>query len=374
MVDCDFFYRELLKRGIKFFTGVPDSLLKCPCAYINEHTPVSRHIIAANEGAAIALACGYHLATGKIGLVYMQNSGIGNAINPLVSLADKQIYGIPLILLIGYRGRPGEQDEPQHAKQGRITLKLLKTLEIPYRILPQSNSKTKDCLSELIKTAYQRKIPVALVVRKGTFKEYKSLQGRDLASQLTRRQSIRIIVEKLNKNDIVVSTTGKSSRELYECRKELNQGHDRDFLTVGSMGHASQIAMGIALQKPARRIFCIDADGAAIMHMGALSIIGSQKIPNFKHIIINNAAHDSVGGQPTAGSSISFVGVAKACGYKEYMSVFSVKELKKALNRLMVARGPALLEIKVKKGSSPDLGRPKSLKENKVSFMKFISR
>jgi len=373
MVDCGFFYQELNKRGINFFTGVPDSLLKSPCAFISGNAPSSSHIIAANEGGAIALACGHYLATGKMGLVYMQNSGLGNAINPLVSLADREIYGIPLILLIGWRGEPKETDEPQHIKQGKITLKLLNTLGIPYRILPSTDSKAKDCLDYLVKAAYRKKTPVGIVVKKDTFKECRCQTDIELSSDLTREESIRLILDRLNRKDIVISTTGKASRELYECREQLKQGHCRDFLTVGSMGHASQIALAVALEKPSRRVFCIDGDGAVIMHMGSLAVIGSQKARNFKHIIINNASHDSVGGQPTVGEWISFTGIAKACGYKSYKAASSAKELKNVLNSFIASPGPALLEVRVKKGSRKDLTRPKSLKKAKKDFMNFVS-
>lgn len=373
MVNCGVFYQELIKRGVNFFTGVPDSLLKSPCAFISNQVPDSSHIIAANEGAAIALACGHYLVSGRMGLVYMQNSGLGNAINPLTSLADPKIYGIPLILLIGWRGKPGEPDEPQHVKQGMITLKLLDTLGIPYRILPDNDSKAKDCLEYLVKTAHKKKSPVALVVRRGTFKECRFQPAKELSLDLTRAKCIRLIVDSLNQNDIVFSTTGKASRELYECREQLKQGHCRDFLTVGSMGHTSQLALAVALEKPSRRVFCIDGDGAVVMHMGSLAVIGAQKARNFRHVVINNAAHDSVGGQPTVGESISFAKVAKACGYKSCMAVSSANQLKKALKVFVKAKGPALLEVRVKKGSRPGLSRPKSLKKNKKDFMDFVS-
>lgn len=374
MVDCEFFYNELTKKGVNFFSGVPDSLLKSPCAFISNHVLKANHVIAANEGAAIALACGYHLATGDMGLVYMQNSGLGNAINPLVSLADPEVYGIPVILLIGWRGEPGVQDEPQHLRQGEITLKLLDALGIPYRIMPKTNSEVKDCLDYLVKIACEKKSPVALVVKKNTFGECKLEQTEKIRCELTREEVIKLIVDKLDPADIVVSTTGKTSRELYEYRKLLGQDHAKDFLTIGSMGHASQIALSIALKKRSQQVFCLDGDGAVIMHMGALAIIGSQKVANFKHIIINNGCHDSVGGQPTVGASISFVSIAKACGYKTALEATSASDIKKMIEIIKTAKGPALLEIKVRPGARANLGRPKSLRENKDNFMEFLSK
>lgn len=374
MIDCQYFYNELIKRDVSFFSGVPDSLLKSPCAFIAEHAPKGSHVIAANEGAAIALSCGYHLATGCIGLVYMQNSGLGNAINPLVSLADPQVYGIPLVLLIGWRGEPEIKDELQHVKQGKVTLKLLDTLDIPYCIMPDTNSEIKDCLDQLIKIASEKKTPVALVVKKNIFEGYNLKQKKETAFELTREESIKLIVDKLNSKDIVVSTTGKASRELYEYRKQLQEEHNKDFLVVGSMGHCSQLALTIALQKPLRQVFCLDGDGSVIMHMGSLAIIGSQKASNFKHIIINNGSHDSVGGQPTVGLSISFVNIAKACGYKTCLEASRADDISEKIEILRTTEGPVLLEIKVKSGSRIDLSRPKSLKENKDGFMEFLSK
>jgi phosphonopyruvate decarboxylase len=298
-----------IDNSIDFFSGVPDSLLKEFCFCIDDRAAKQKHIIAANEGNAIALAAGYHLATDKIPLVYMQNAGFGNAINPLLSLCDRNVYSIPMLIVIGWRGEPEVGDEPQHVKQGKVTLKLFDLLDIPYRIMPDTNSEVKDCLDHLIKIASEKKTPVALVVKKNTFKEYKVGQKKDTLFELTREESIKLIVGKLNPVDIVVSTTGKTSRELYEYREQLQQGHNKDFLVIGSMGHSSQIALAIALEKPLRQVFCLDGDGSVIMHMGSLAIIGSQKVSNFKHIIINNGSHDSVGGQPTVGFSISFVNI-----------------------------------------------------------------
>ena len=367
MINCKDFYNLLTKNGIDFFTGVPDSLLKDFCVYLTDNS--NNHVIAANEGNAIALATGYHLATGKIGLVYMQNSGIGNAINPLLSLADPEVYNIPMLLLIGWRGEPGKKDEPQHIKQGKITLDILDTLKIPYAVLLNSieDLEKKINISDI-------NSPYALVVRKGTFEQYKLQKEMGTNYELTREDAIKLVVYSLDKQDIVVSTTGKTSRELFEYREALNQGYERDFLTVGSMGHSSSIALGIALQKPDRNVYCLDGDGSVIMHMGSLAIIGQQKPKNFKHIIFNNGCHESVGGQPTAGFEIDFPAIANACGYKLALKVETVDEIKRGINSLkLLNRGPGLLEIRVNKDSRLDLGRPTTTPiENKEDFMKFL--
>lgn len=374
MIECSTFYNMLTARGISFFTGVPDSLLKDFCAYITDHVSDDRHVIAANEGGAVALAAGYYLATGRIGLIYMQNSGQGNAINPLISLVDPDVYSIPVLLLIGWRGEPGIKDEPQHAKQGKITLQILQTLDIPYRVLPENIEEASICLDDLLAEMSIQKRPTALVVKKGIFDSYKLRRVAKDISPLFREHAIQIIVDSLNNMDIVVSTTGHISRELYEYREKRGHGHSRDFLTVGSMGHASQIAMGIALVKPKRKVFCLDGDGAALMHLGATAIIGSRKLNNFKHVILNNAAHDSVGGQATVAKDVSFTKIALACGYKSAWLAETKDELKNLLPVLRESQGPALLEIRVKKGARKDLGRPKKTpQENKSAFMDFLS-
>jgi len=363
----------LLNNGIDFFTGVPDSLLKNIIACIIDNSPIGKNIIAANEGNAIALAAGYHLATGNIGLVYMQNSGLGNAINPLVSLSDVDVYSIPIVLLIGWRGEPGESDEPQHLKQGKITLRLLDTLGIPFEILPREYKDAKVVLKSIVNRCYRYHKPYALVVKKRTFRSYKVKSKSNIAYNLSREEALKFIIDHIGKEDIVISTTGKTSRELFEYREKLKEGHHRDFLTVGSMGHASQIACAISMMKTSKQVFCLDGDGALLMHMGALAVIGFHGKRNFKHIVINNGSHDSVGGQPTVALKINIPGLAKACGYKFALSAESIAELEDNLEFLKHCEGPALLEIKVKAGSRKDLGRPTSSpQDNKKDFMNFL--
>ena len=375
MLNCEKFYNLLVDGGIEFFTGVPDSLLKDFNAYIIDNVNNNKHIIAANEGASISLSAGHYLATKKIGLVYMQNSGLGNAVNPLISLVDKDVYSIPLLLIIGWRGEPNEKDEPQHVKQGRITLKLLDTLEIPYEILPDDIEDVKGSLDKAFKYMNEYKAPYAFVVRKGIFEEYEYKNKTEQYYDLSREDVIKLIVDKLNDNDIIVSTTGMTSRELFECREQMKQDHHKDFLTVGSMGHASQIALGIAMSTPERQIFCLDGDGSIIMHMGSLGIIGSKSTKNFKHIVLNNSVHGSVGGQPTVGGEMDIISMALSCRYKVAYRAETKKELIEKISLLRSAEGPALLEVKINEEYRKDLGRPTiSPQENKEIFMNFLSK
>jgi phosphonopyruvate decarboxylase len=374
MIDCHEFYKLLLDQDVNFFTGVPDSLLKNFNAYILDHVPREQHVIAANEGGAIALAAGYHLSTKKIPLVYMQNAGQGNAVNPLVSLTDPEVYSIPMLLLIGWRGEPGTKEEPQHLKQGKITLGLLDILEIPYSILPENIVNVKQTIKEAVTSAAKNSSPYALIVKKETFSRYSSRLPETKKQGLNLEEAMKIVVDNLEKDGIVVSTTGKTSRELFEYREKLGQDHKNDFLTIGSMGYASQIALGIALQKPKKKVYCFDGDGALIMHMGSLAIIGQISQKNLKHIVFNNGAHDSVGGQPTAGLKIDIPKVAEACLYKTVLRAETKEELIKKLGILKSSEGPSLLEIRIIKGTRSDLGRPtKTPIESKKDFMNFLS-
>jgi len=375
MLESSDIYNLLDGHGINFFAGVPDSLLKDFCAYIDGHVPQSQHIIAANEGNAIALATGHYLATGNPGCVYMQNSGLGNAINPLTSLTDQHVYSIPMLLIIGWRGKPGVHDEPQHRKQGAITQKLLQTLDIPFAILPKELAAAKDAVEKAVETLKQSSAPYALVVQKDTFAPYASKIEKG-QHELTREKALNIILDQLNDQDIVVSTTGKTSREVFEYRKQKQQGHEKDFLVVGSMGHASSVALTIALENENRAVWCLDGDGAAIMHMGALTIIGQYAPQNLRHIILNNGAHESVGGQPTAGFLVDFKKIAQGCGYKSAYTINNESNLQTQLETIRSVHhaGPTLLEIQIKQGSRKNLGRPtRTPKKNKEDFMNFLT-
>lgn len=374
MLDCHTFYERILLSGIRFFSGVPDSLLKNLCAYISDHAPSESHIISANEGGAIGLAIGHYLATGQPALVYMQNSGQGNAVNPLMSLADKEVYGIPMILLVGWRGEPDVKDEPQHVKQGKITMELFETMGIPCTVLPEIEEGAAKAMEESIMQSVALNQPVALLVRSGTFAPYKLQTKVKNPYLLSREDAIGSIAGALGPEAAVVSTTGKPSRELYEYRDRQTAGHSMDFLTVGGMGHASQIALGIALAQPERKVCCLDGDGAALMQMGGMGIISSQKPLNYKHVLLNNGVHDSVGGQPTVGFLIDFCLIAKAMGYANAYRAESLKELEEILPLFMAEGGPVFLEIRIATGAREDLGRPKSTpSENKRSLMEFIN-
>jgi phosphonopyruvate decarboxylase len=375
MISPELFFNACKNEGVNFFSGVPDSLLKNICAYITDNTIDKNHIIAANEGNALSLGIGYHLATNKLPLVYMQNSGLGNIVNPLLSLADTDVYAIPMLLMIGWRGEPNVKDEPQHKKQGRITIDLLESMGIKYQMLSSNtnNAEAEKIVQEAASYAQKNNTPYALVVRKGSFEKYKLKSDAKGDFPLLREQAIKLIVDGLSEKDIVVATTGVTSRELFEYREVLGQGHEKDFLTVGGMGHANQIALGIALQKPDRQVFCFDGDGAMLMHMGSLAINANTRCSNFKHIIFNNGAHDSVGGQPTVAYKIDVEAIANAVGYDKVLQANNESEIKNSLKELQQFNGMVLLEIRVNKGFRSDLGRPTtSPLENKKALMDFV--
>ena len=374
MIRPEFFIEKLRENGIDCFAGVPDSLLKNICAYITDHCDAEHNIIAANEGAAVGLAAGHYLATGQPACVYMQNSGEGNIINPLASLTDPEVYNIPVLLLIGWRGRPGVHDEPQHVKQGKVTTGLLNTMGLNFDVLSKEEDKAEKQIAKAI-DALKKKDVYALVIEKDTFEDYKlqNVEKNDLT--MSREEAIQTVAAALGEKDCIVSTTGMISRELFEYRAAMNQGHERDFLTVGSMGHASQIALGIAMAKPDRKVWCFDGDGAAIMHMGSMAIVANKAPKNYVHVVFNNGAHDSVGGQPTVGLKIDIPRVARAVGYPHTYSVSTKDDLQEILNEIHKQDGLTLLEIKVKKGNRKDLGRPTTTPiENKDALMEFLSK
>jgi phosphonopyruvate decarboxylase len=369
------FYNLLKSHNIDFFTGVPDSLLKQLCLCIDDNVAPECHIIAANEGNSVALAAGYHLATGKLPLVYMQNSGLGNAINPLLSLCDPEVYSIPMLLLIGWRGEPDVHDEPQHIKQGKVQMDLLHAMGIPFEIISDNERDLEEKINNGVGKANKENTPFAIIIKKGVFDNYKSSSKKIEEELMTREEALEITLNKLPKNSIIVSTTGKTSREIFEIREKNNELHSQDFLTVGSMGHCSSIAMGIAIAKPNRKVFCIDGDGALIMHMGSLSTVGKFEPKNFYHILINNCVHESVGGQETSAKYIDIPTMVKSNGYKQVYTASDSAQLTKSLKELNNTEGPVFVEIKTKPGSRDNLGRP-TIKpiDNKKDFMKFIQK
>lgn len=371
MISPENFYFELKKKNVNFFAGVPDSLLKNFCNYITDNCNSREHIIAANEGNAIGLATGHYLATKSIPVVYMQNSGLGNSVNPLASLANSCVYGIPMLLVIGWRGEPEGKDEPQHCIQGNITLEQLSLLNVATLIVDADSN-----LTEIIHVAFNRIkencSPVALLVRKGTFSSWQIKNKSRDSSDLKREEALHSFLESLSSNDLIVSTTGKTSRELYELRDMLGMPIN-DFYVVGSMGHASSISLGIALSRPDKRVFCFDGDGSLLMHMGAVPIIGYSKCKNLVHVVFNNSAHESVGGHPTVAGSMDFSSISKACGYLNYMKAENINTLQECISKIDLLDGPIMLEVIVKQGSRDDLERPTtSLSAIKDSFMEKI--
>ncbi|MGN1020858.1 MAG: phosphonopyruvate decarboxylase [Aristaeellaceae bacterium] len=361
--------------GIDFYTGVPDSQLKglCDTLYARYGVKGTEHIVAANEGNAIGLCAGHYLATGRPALCYMQNSGLGNAVNPLASLMDGKVYGLPCLLVIGWRGEPGVHDEPQHVKQGEITLGQLELMDIPYFILDKAMDEAAfraqfACLTE----AMAQGRVAAVVVRKGALTcSAKPDYGNGRA--MARETAAEVIVREAGARDIFVSTTGKLSRELFEIRERLGQGHEKDFLTVGSMGHASSIALAIALAKPDRRVWCLDGDGAALMHLGAMQVIGQRRPVNLLHVVINNAAHETVGGMPVCEGGLDVSAAAKAAGYPAIYRADSPEGLAEALRAAQTCGSLSLVEVMCAGGARADLGRPTTTpRENRDALMRFI--
>jgi len=374
VIDPKDLFFEFQKNNVTKFSGVPDSLLKNFCAYVSKNADTKNHLITANEGSAIAYASGQYISSGEVSCVYMQNSGFGNSINPILSLASDKVYGIPMVIMVGWRGEPGIKDEPQHIKQGSVMENLLKACDIPYFILDANEKNLTSFMFNIVNTTIKNNSPVVLLVRKNTFKKYE-LSFPSAKYILSREESINAIIESSDDNDIFISTTGMASRELFENRLKDSGEHSRDFLTVGSMGHANMIAYGIAERKKNLKIFCIDGDGASIMHLGNMTSIGQSNLNNFIHIILNNEAHDSVGGQPTCGDKIDFLSIAKSSGYLNCMSASTDKVIKLSIAKLKESKGPNLLEIKVNRGSRSDLGRPtKTPQENKEALMTFLEK
>jgi len=375
MLDPSLFLDYMEELGVGFVTGVPDSQLKSVCeeVYCRYGINSKRHIVAVNEGNAVALASGFYLATGKLPLVYLQNSGLGNAVNPITSLTDSGVYGIPMIFMVGWRGEPGVHDEPQHIKQGAITQELLALLDVPSIVIDKGL--TLDALKtlfseELLPLLAQGK-SVALVVRKGSFEKGK---GTFLAhdEELGREEVISSLAQSMGPDDFVVSTTGKISRELFEfCKNSKPANSSHNFLTVGSMGHASAIALSIALQRPTKSVWCFDGDGAALMHMGGMATIGVMKPANYIHVVLNNEAHESVGGMPTVAGEVDLGSVALACGYRSATNIRTQEQLTDL--HIGALEKPAFIQVFVGTGSREELMRPDTTpQQNKVAFMEAV--
>lgn len=362
--------------GADFYTGVPDSQLKALCNYLMHRYGIDskHHVIAANEGNCTALAAGYHLATGKVPVVYMQNSGEGNIINPVASLLNDKVYGIPMIFIVGWRGEPGIHDEPQHIYQGEVTVKLLEDMDIKVFVIGKDT--TDEEVAEAMRN-YQEILAtgkdVAFVIRKGAL-FYDGEIKYENSNTMIREEIIQHIV-KASGEDPIVSTTGKASRELFETRVANGQSHKYDFLTVGSMGHSSSIALGVAINKPNTRIWCVDGDGAVLMHMGSMAVLGATAPKNMIHIVINNGAHETVGGMPTVANKIDLVAIARACGYPYAASVDTYEQLDTELEASKLRNELSFIEVKCSIGARNDLGRPTTTAiENKQNFMKYLKQ
>lgn len=378
MIAPDRFVGHLRELGVEMFVGVPDSLLKAFSQYVMEALPRESHVITANEGAAVGFAAGHYLGTGKPALVYLQNSGIGNAVNPLMSLADAEVYGVPMILMIGWRGQPGIKDEPQHVKQGRVMTSMIESMELPYRVLPKDTTEAEAAMAAAVDTAQRARTPYLVLIEKGTFDKVPSTASYGLsdAAQLPSREDALGVVTKMLPDDgAIVSTTGMLSRELFELRVAASRDGARDFLTVGGMGHAAAIALGLATSGPtAPEVWCLDGDGAVLMHTGSLATIGDHGGANYHHVVFNNGVHDSVGGQPTSISNVDLPTLARSVGYTWTGSVDSVEAIAGAITSMRAASGPSLLELRVRPGARSDLGRPtRTPRESIDRFMSAVA-
>jgi phosphonopyruvate decarboxylase len=356
MIDQKIFVEYLRDEGVTFITGVPDTLLNDFCLYIEKYWTKEQHVIAANEGNAVALAAGYHLASGSVPLVYMQNSGLGNTVNPLLSLTHPNVYAIPMILLIGWRGEPGTKDHAQHKKQGELTPVLIEAMDIPYKILTNNLEESLAAVKWAIETANQTNSPVALLAGKGVLEKGEKENPNDDSTKLSREEAIRCIIESVPKGSIFVATTGRATRELHALRDILGDGHNTDFLNVGAMGHTSSIATGIALANKKRLVICLDGDSAAIMHLGSLTTVGKIQPPNFLHVILNNGVHESVGGQPSAGYLINFTAIAENSGYvTPGKAVEKEQDIRELIKYLSTIGKPAFIDIHIRQGIRSNL-------------------
>jgi phosphonopyruvate decarboxylase len=366
------YLRVLRDAGVTFFTGIPDSLLKEFCACVTMTLKPEDHLIAANEGASVGLAIGHYIGTGSLPLVYLQNSGLGNTVNPLLSLASPEVYGTPMLLMLGWRGEPGKKDEPQHVHQGRVMMKILEDMDLPVVVLSNDIAEAEVQTKLAAQQARDIKGPVALIVKKNTFDEYAAPKAEaDLP--MGREEAIMAVAENLEDNAAVICTTGMASRELFEFRSRKEAGHHRDFLTVGGMGHANQIALGLAMAQPTRPVYCFDGDGAALMHMGSMAITGQSNASNLIHLVFNNGVHGSVGGQPTVGFNIDMTQIATACGYAISQRVATKEDLHRAISVARASNGVTFIEVQVRPGNRADIGRPTSTPaQNKVAIMKFL--
>jgi phosphonopyruvate decarboxylase len=367
MLDPNLLLDYLIKKKINFFSGVPDSLLKNFLACLEKNKKI-KNIICANEGAAISLTIGNYLATKKIGVTYLQNSGLGNAINPLISIADKDVYSIPLLMIIGWRGSPNSDDEPQHMAKGKITQSLLKNLNINYVILKNKESFSE--INKLINFSLKHKMPVAVLIKKNILKSVNSkIKTQEFSKSILRSKFIEELLNHISNKDKLISTTGYTSRELYKIRKDKKLKLGDDFYMIGGMGHSSSVSLGYSLAKKNKKVFCLDGDGSLLMHMGSLATLTKYGKKNIKYILLNNNTHESVGGQPTNSANIDFKMFSESLGFSSYMKISSLSNLKSDIKKFINKSGPNFLEVRIKSRSMNNLGRPKKFIEIKNKFM-----
>jgi len=374
MLKCKEFSEICKKNNMTFFTGVPDSTYKSWMSFLNKKNTGLENIIAVNECEAIAICAGYHLATGKFGVVYMQNDGFGKTVNPLTSLCNPEVYNIPMLLMIGWRGEPGKKDAPQHHMIGRLLTDLLDTFEIQYEIIPPDVKKVDSIIKKAKNFMQKNSKPFAIIVKKGIFEDSKDEKPRK-QKLMTREDAIKTIMKNLDGHEIIVSTTGKTSRELFEYRKENDTQFNHDFYNIGAMGCAQSIALGISLQKKKNKVFVFDGDGSVLMQMGSLATTGHYAPDNFYHIIFDNNAHDSTGGQPSSSDSIDFEKIALASNYKHAETVDNEKSLASSLKKIKGKKGPCMIIVNIDKGARINLGRPTMTpQDHKKEFMKYLDR
>ena len=376
MISPKDFVDHLGGLGVSMFVGVPDSLLKPLGQYVMSELPREQHIITADEGAAVGVALGHYLRTETPALVYLQNSGFGNTVNPLLSLADPEVYGTPMVLVVGWRGQPGVKDEPQHVKQGRVMTQMIEAMELPYVVLPSEPADARDCMTTAVATAIKTDGPYIVLVEKGTFESIATDAplAPEVAARPSREDALAALLQQVSDDAIIVATTGMLSRELFELREKNGTDSSRDFLTVGGMGHASAIALGVAQSEHDREVWCFDGDGAALMHLGTMANIADHGRSNYFHAVFNNGVHDSVGGQPTSISVVNLPAAATAMGYRSASSTTELSGLAELVAEMREQDGPSLVELNIRPGARADLGRPtRTPAESRQRFVTAVS-
>jgi len=347
MIDVRHFVDELIRQDANVFTGIPCSYLT-PLIHEVIARKETRYVLASSEGDALAIASGIWLA-GGMGVVFCQNSGLGNMVNPLTSMNEP--FGIPALLLVTWRGKPGVKDEPQHKRMGEITPELLSLIGVEWELLPQEEGTALEVLKRACNFIRRVQRPYALVMSRSTFTSDEDI-AIPSSNYPSRSEALAAFLDNVDAGAVVIATTGKTGRELFTLDDRC--GH---FYCVGSMGYASSVAHGIALGSK-RRVYLLDGDGAAIMHMGNLTSIGSSHPANLIHIVLDNGCYDSTGAQPTASTSVDFVALALAVGYAQAQSCRSQGDFVLALRSHLPGTGPRLLHVPIRMGSMSQLGRP----------------